>query len=337
MIHRLYGPWLFASANLQAGQSGKISFFHRTDQALSDWIRVWHETSAERLSCLLTHHYKLPNPEVVITVTGGAQDFVLPETLKQAFGDGLAAAAAAARAWVITGGTDTGVMKLVGDALYSRDVSVPVLGIIPWGVVNERQVLDGAVRNVATYKRTPPSGQGAPLNPYHTHFVFVDNGAECGKAWGSEINLRTSVETHLARVKRVPIVLLVLNGGPGTMTTILQASLSGTPIVILADSGGAATAIYQYSKGGLDAVVEKRFHAMSEKLEQVARLNEMVKPPEVAPNRLKPPSRALRRVPLRPGTRVAAPCPPPARVPLLARSASTRPPASAPHCSTTRS
>ena len=50
-----------------------------------------------------------PKPEVLITVTGGAQDFKLSSQLQVAFDRGLVSAAQSARAWIFTAGSDTGV------------------------------------------------------------------------------------------------------------------------------------------------------------------------------------------------------------------------------------
>ena len=44
-------------------------------------------------------------------------------------------------------------------------------------------------------------------------------------------------------------MLLVVQGGPGTLATILKTAKKGSPIVVVADSGGAATAIKQYIEG----------------------------------------------------------------------------------------
>ena len=53
-------------------------------------------------------------------------------------------------AWIITGGTATGVMQFVGEAvrdhlitLGSNDKSVVALGIASWGCVANRAALDG--------------------------------------------------------------------------------------------------------------------------------------------------------------------------------------------------
>ena len=149
----------------------------------------------------MTHHWQMPKPEVLITITGGAQDFKMDTELRVAFGDGLAAAASSARAWIITGGTDTGVMKLVGDAMHERGVNVPVLGIAPWGAINERHILDEAVGKVASCSRIAPSADGALLNPYHSHFVLVDDGTEKSEAWGSEVTFRSKFESHVAQAR----------------------------------------------------------------------------------------------------------------------------------------
>ena len=72
-------------------------------------------------------------------------------------------------------------MRLVGDAMHRYKVALPVVGVFPWGVVNGREQLletssQGGPTAVASYTPSPPTREGAPLNPHHTHFVFVDNG-----------------------------------------------------------------------------------------------------------------------------------------------------------------
>jgi transient receptor potential cation channel subfamily M protein 3 len=41
-------------------------------------------------------------------------------------------------AWVVSGGMDTGVMKLIGDALSKFQSTDKTIGISPWGVVHGR-------------------------------------------------------------------------------------------------------------------------------------------------------------------------------------------------------
>ena len=63
-------------------------------------------------------------------------------------------------------------------------------------------------------------GDGARLEPNHSHFVLVDSGAVGGKAWGCEIPTRCAVESHICEHYHVPMVQVVVNGGPGTVGTI---------------------------------------------------------------------------------------------------------------------
>ena len=142
-----------------------------------------------------------------------------------AFDRGLASAATSAKAWLITAGSDAGVMRLVGQAISKLDIKLPLIGIFPWGVTNGRERLDAAVGRVASYAGAPASSSGAPLNSDHTHFILVDNGKVGGPAWGSEIALRSSLEATIANTKNVPIVQLVVQGGPGTLATVEAIAL----------------------------------------------------------------------------------------------------------------
>ena len=53
---------------------------------------------------------------------------------------------------------------------------------------------------------------------------------------------------------QVPIVQLVVQGGPGTLATVESTALEGKPVVVLADSGGIAT-LPSASVGALPSAV----------------------------------------------------------------------------------
>lgn len=137
-VYKNFGPDLFVDAHGRTGQSGKIAF----QVTVAKWIRVADFTAAIRLNNLLTYHWCLPRPEVLISITGGAQEFSLPPQLLRAFSHGLASTALAAKAWIFSGGSDTGVMKLVGDTVRHYDIRTPVIGVFPWGAVNNRDLLE---------------------------------------------------------------------------------------------------------------------------------------------------------------------------------------------------
>lgn len=78
------------------------------------FISVSTTTSVPLLAGLLSKYWRLKRPEIIVTVTGGALDFQLTSSQLQSFETGLVSAVRSTNAWVITAGSDAGVMKLVG-------------------------------------------------------------------------------------------------------------------------------------------------------------------------------------------------------------------------------
>ena len=127
--HRLVfgqlGPALFSRKGGTLADYGSLYFPEKNKTA--PFVTVSDTTSAVLLSHFMEKHWKMRRPEVVISVTGGAQDFVLSPRLKRVFDRGLTSAASSTNAWVITGGTDTGVMKLVASAFAEYGVTTPLI------------------------------------------------------------------------------------------------------------------------------------------------------------------------------------------------------------------
>lgn len=79
-------------------------------------------------------------PKIIISVTGGAQSFEIDNDTKNAFKKGLIKAAKSTNALIVTGGTNHGVMSLVGEAV-SEDFhgnKLFVLGIATWGYIENK-------------------------------------------------------------------------------------------------------------------------------------------------------------------------------------------------------
>ena len=55
-------------------------------------------------------------------------------------------------AWLFTGGTDSGVMKLVGEAIHKYGLDVPLVSIAPWGAVVGRGHLKACKGEVVKYR-----------------------------------------------------------------------------------------------------------------------------------------------------------------------------------------
>ena len=102
------------------------------------------------------------------------------------------------RCWVITGGTNTGVMKHVGDALQGQ--AKTLIGIATWGIVSNNKVL---VRS----DKLPLGGKfsyevesslvpkKACLDHNHTHFLLIHDGTE--GEFEREIPFRSEFEKYI--------------------------------------------------------------------------------------------------------------------------------------------
>lgn len=234
-----------------------------------NYVRVDVDTKMKDMMELMMDVWGLEKPNLLISVTGGAKNFTMKQKLKEEFRRGLMKVARSTGAWIITGGTNAGVMKHVGEAvrdygLVSASTNpIIVIGVATWGCIqNKEDLTDSECRGKwpASYrlgKKQRP--KESFLDPNHTHFVLVDNGTQ--HQFGVEIPFRAWMENSIANMKTntgknasvyVPVVLLVLEGGPGTLETAHQAVANNTPIVIVQGSGRAADILayaYQNSIG----------------------------------------------------------------------------------------
>ena len=128
----------------------------------------------------------VPEPELLVSVTGGAMNFQSSYMLREKFKSGLKAALEKTKGVVVTGGSDAGVMKLVGDGVSnSHDTSsverVPCIAIVPAGAPYHgyRDIRNQYLRDI-TIDKTSPGGKArspeayASLNSEHTHFIIVE-------------------------------------------------------------------------------------------------------------------------------------------------------------------
>ncbi|GAA6230191.1 transient receptor potential cation channel subfamily M member 2 isoform X2 [Lates japonicus] len=238
---------------------GDISF-GGLGQKTGKYVRVSTDTSSEVLYSLLTEQWKLSPPNLLISVTGGAKNFYLKARLKNMFHRGLIKVAQTTGAWIITGGTHTGVMKHVGQAVRDYAISsssmqgqIVAIGVATWGIIHNRDTLVHPEGCFPAHYLMDVKDQGrlSCLDNNHTHFLLVDDGTH-GR-YGVEIELRSHLEKCISGKRlgnkesgvTIPVVCVVLDGGPGTLNTIYNAMLNGTPCVVLEGSGRIADVIAQ--------------------------------------------------------------------------------------------
>eukprot|EP01052_Picozoa_sp_SAG31_P016808 SAG31_NODE_1127_length_9758_cov_2.771301_9_plen_331_part_00 len=71
----------------------------------------------------------------------------------------------------------------------------------------------------------------------------VENQPGLRKYWGEEIKLRGDIERELCSLLQIPMVTVVVAGGPGTLSVVLEAIRNRSEILVVRGSGGAADAI----------------------------------------------------------------------------------------------
>uniref|UniRef100_A0A3Q1J6J4 Transient receptor potential cation channel, subfamily M, member 2 n=1 Tax=Anabas testudineus TaxID=64144 RepID=A0A3Q1J6J4_ANATE len=261
-------------------------------QRTGKYARVSTDTDPEVLYNLLTEQWKLSPPNLLISVTGGAKNFYLKARLKNMFHRGLIKVAQTTGAWIITGGTHVGVMKHVGHAVRDYALSsssmqgqVVAIGVATWGVIHNRDTLMSPEGCFPAHYSMDNTNQGrlSLLDNNHTHFLLVDDGTQ--GLYGVEIELRGRLERCITRKHlgnkgavtanapghyrisglTIPAVCVVLDGGPGTLNTMYNAMLNGTPCVVLDGSGRIADVVAQVAGMPVTRVTISLIHQLMKK------------------------------------------------------------------------
>jgi hypothetical protein len=85
--------------------------------------------------------WQMDMPSVIFSVTGSAQEFTLRPKFRDTFMSALLNATRSTNAWIVTGGSDSGIMKLVGDTLARGKQMETAVGIASWSAVHGRTEL----------------------------------------------------------------------------------------------------------------------------------------------------------------------------------------------------
>jgi len=125
-------------------------------------------------------------------------------------------------ATIVDGGTDSGVMRVMGQARDAAGASFPLVGVAAEGTV----MVPG----------TRPASGAAALEPHHTQVILVP-----GDDWGDESPWLSLVAAAIADGQ--PSLTLVINGGQITYDDIEHSLQAGRPVIILAGTGRTADTI----------------------------------------------------------------------------------------------
>jgi hypothetical protein len=167
----------------------------------------------------------VPRPRPVLLMVGGAggMDEGARQALAGVLRDAVVPSVERHGAVVVDGGTDSGVMRMLGRARAAGGSGFPLVGVAATGTV-----------------RVPGGGSviddAAELERNHSHAVLVP-----GDAWGDESPWLTHVADVIAGDR--PSLTVVVNGGEITYTNVAESIERGRPVVVLAGTGRTAAAI----------------------------------------------------------------------------------------------
>ncbi|CAF1207939.1 unnamed protein product [Rotaria sp. Silwood1] len=182
---------------------------------LSQYIRLSLNTNAETVVKFMQQGWGLTKPDLIISIVGGTTSFNMLPCLRKIFQSDLVAVAITTNAWLITAGTNAGVVKEVGEALnkyrYKKrknGIDIPCIGITSWGYTAGNEQIDyqpttsfthsdttkrtysfrkhhlNQISNsdiddqyfIRNYSITEKQKTRCDLEPNHTHFLLFDDG-----------------------------------------------------------------------------------------------------------------------------------------------------------------
>ncbi len=125
---------------------------------------------------------------------------------------------------VIDGGTDSGVMRLMGQARTKHKATFPLIGVVAKGTL---QLEEDSPRI---------RSKAAPPEPNHSHFMLVP-----GSDWSDESKWISAISSEIGFTQ--PVITIVANGGEVTWRDVAFSFTSGHPVIAIKGSGRAADSL----------------------------------------------------------------------------------------------
>lgn len=170
----------------------------------------------------------LESPLKTLVVVGGAERMSASEmTRARPVIEALGELAERVGAVVVDGGTDVGVMRLLGQE-RARGRSFPLIGVVVAALADESEAV--------------PSEEKAKLEPNHTHVVLVP-----GEKWGDEVAWIARVADVLAGA--APSATVIVNGGDIAYADAAASIASDRPVLAIDGTGRTANAIAAACRG----------------------------------------------------------------------------------------
>lgn len=198
-------------------------------------MRVPEDAPLETVLDLL----QIPHPRPVLVLVGGASQISESDQqlLLSLFVQVLAPLAQTLNAVVVDGGTDAGIMRMMGRARSHTHGTFPLIGVAPVGLA-------------ALPDHPLPDPDAAYLEPHHTHFIMIP-----GSYWGAESEWIAQIATAIAQDE--PSVTLLINGGEVSWLDTRENVEEGRPVIAIAGSGRTADILATALEG---KITDERAH-----------------------------------------------------------------------------
>ncbi|MEO0350931.1 MAG: hypothetical protein AAF282_12885 [Cyanobacteria bacterium P01_A01_bin.15] len=195
---------------------------------LAKILKVCDDTGYENALSTVGLHGPVPT----LLVIGGASHMT-PESqakLLQFFNSALATLSEQRGITVLDGGTDAGVIHMMGQARHNISGQFNLVGVAP---------LNRVISPIGERRLPTANDQDYPpvdLEPHHTHFFLVP-----GDSWGSESQWLAKFSSVLAG--HFPSITLLINGGQVSLKDLRLNLELGRQVTIVAGSGRLADTV----------------------------------------------------------------------------------------------
>ncbi|XP_054880458.1 transient receptor potential cation channel subfamily M member 4a [Poeciliopsis prolifica] len=229
----------------------------------SHFLRLSCDTPPHIVYNLMTEHWGLPSPNLVVSVVGSEGHEKIKPWVNDILRKGLVRAAQSTGAWILTGGLKEGISRCVGEAVKDHRAAastvsqkkVIAIGVTPWGLVHNRQQLVNAQGSFpARYYAQNTTHDTYSLDNSCQAFLLVDNGTISKR--GGETVFQLNLEDYISHQRtgiwgsgsiEIPVICMLISGETRMLERIDTSLKKATPWLVFAGSGKAADFITDLS------------------------------------------------------------------------------------------
>ena len=230
----------------------KKSLTHNNNQVLS--IQVERDSDLN----LMMEALNLDLPAPVVVLVGGANGLSDNHlSLVEYACQFIAQAVNEAKAILVDGGTQSGVMEAIGTVRSIQGYNFPLIGVAVENLVVDPNNPEGG-------KQHPNGAERTNLDPNHSHFILVP-----GNEWGDE----SSWISRIAEICSAPLqsVTILMNGGDISRQDVNHSLKDYRPVISLLGTGRLADELAKNSKSDLITTISAEdgdtiYHTVSKSL-----------------------------------------------------------------------